>query len=138
MPNCARFTYKTYVSIIFRYNLCVYAGYLFYTGCQVRGLRNLRFDLTGYHFEKVPINIQWIKKVFAHHTKQRYLITQRVYDRTHEFIEFLAIENLYFDYVWSLICTTTPVNNENPTFGNQKSICTQHAMLISHKRIVIF
>ena len=32
------------------------------------------------------IYIQWIKKVFAHHTKQRYLITKRVYDRTHEFI----------------------------------------------------
>jgi len=38
--------------------------------------------------------IQWIKKVFAHHTKQRYLITQRVHDQTNKFIEFHAIENI--------------------------------------------
>ena len=79
--------------------------------------------------------LQWIKKVFAHHAKQRYLTTQRAYDQTNEFIGFLGVETLYFNYVWSLICTTTPINNQKPTFDNQKSICT---VLISHKRNVIF
>ena len=66
------------------------------------------------------VDVQWIKKVFAHHAKQRYLTTQRAYDQTNEFIGFVGVENLYFNYVWSLICTTTPINNQKPTFDNQK------------------
>ena len=39
-------------------------------------------------------------------------------------LDFSVLKTYYVNYVWSLICTTTPINNQKPTFENQKSICT--------------
>ena len=71
------------------------------------------FESLQCMFECSKYNYSGSKKYL--HTMQNSDISQRK-ERTTKQI------SLYFNYVWSLICTTTPINNQNPTFDNQNSI----------------